>query len=378
MSDSSDFPDPFDPNEHVPPKEPFDPAEHFASLGDQPFEPLSEEHVDAPKPVEHALPVEETAPVAPSYTPYTPVTPGKPYQPSAARGIGTALLAGSLMVGSAIGVAFIAGKQLAPAPAATPTAATSSPDAEAKPSPDDSKALTSRVDAIKSDIDGLGKRLDEMQKHLASMPKSDAAPDLKPLEAKIEGLAKRVDSSPAIDPKGIEEKVEKATSGQANLLAKLNAVTAQHGDMAKALAAQTATVAALQSRVKSLWDSRPRPEPTSAAPATTTAPAVNATADADFAKAVDLFKKSQFAQAKDLFTKLEEAAPNDARVWYYAAMSTGFASNQWTGETERLVTKGMSLEKAGTPDLAKINATFADLDPGAKGWLDTYRSRISR
>ena len=31
-----------------------------------------------------------------------------------------------------------------------------------------------------------------------------------------------------------------------------------------------------------------------------------------------------------------------------------------------------------TPDLAKINATFTDLAASAKGWLDSYRSRIIR
>jgi TolA-binding protein len=370
MSESSDFPDSFDPNEHFSPKEPFDPADHLEGLSDQPFEPLADEHTPPPLDIaDHGMHAAKSEPVEPSYGTYVPSSSGKLTHPSPFPGIATALLAGSLLLGSAIGISFVAGRQLGPAP--TPETATPATTTDAtKPVAEETKTADTHVDAIKTDVDGLSKRLDELQTQIATMPKPAPAPDLAPLSAKVDAIAKRLDTVPAGDTKGIEEKIEKVSSGQTGLIAKLDAVTAKAGNLEKALAAETSTVAALQAKVKSLSESKPKPETAAAVPAVNT--------DADFAKAVDLFKKSQFAQAKELFTKLEQASPNDARVWYYAAMANGFATNQWTGETETLVNKAMSLEKAGTPDLAKINATFSDLDAGAKGWLDNYRNRIVR
>ena len=111
--------------------------------------------------------------------------------------------------------------------------------------------------------------------------------------------------------------------------------------------------------------------------AVTPIPAANT--DVEFDKAVDAFKKSQFGPAKDLFTKLTEGNPTDARVWYYAALSNGFATNAWTGgDTEKFVQKAITLEKAGTPDASKIDATFAELPADTKAWLDYYRKQIVR
>ena len=88
---------------------------------------------------------------------------------------------------------------------------------------------------------------------------------------------------------------------------------------------------------------------------------------------VGLFKAGKYKEASDAFQKLTESTPNDARVWYLAAFSRGSATNQWTGETTRLVEKAVELEKAGTPDGAKIDAAFTGLNPAFKPWLDTYR-----
>ena len=101
----------------------------------------------------------------------------------------------------------------------------------------------------------------------------------------------------------------------------------------------------------------------------------NAAADADYAKAVDLFKRGQYGPARDAFGKLQQATPNDARVWYYGAVINGVLTSNWEGETAQLVARGVEQEKAGRPDATKINAAFADLNPGIKGWLDAYRAR---
>jgi hypothetical protein len=91
---------------------------------------------------------------------------------------------------------------------------------------------------------------------------------------------------------------------------------------------------------------------------------------------VDFFQKKDYAEASEIFAGLSNAQPDDARVWYYAALSRGLATRDWKGETERLVTQGVDREKAGKPDKSRIDAAFADLtSETGKDWLAFYRRR---
>jgi TolA-binding protein len=237
-------------------------------------------------------------------------------------------------------------KEEAPPPPPSTASTPETKPAEA-PAPDPVAALTTRVD--------------DLSKQVASLPRAE--PDLKPIEAKIDALAKRLDSTAIPDTKAAEEKAAQAGATAAAVQAKIDALT-------KSVDAEKAELAAVKDQLKSLSESRPTP-----VPAATAAPASNAAADAEFAKAVELFKKNQFAPARDAFAKLQESMPNDARVWYYGALSTGFATSDWNGEPVKLVTKGKELEKAGKPAAAEINAAFADLPAATKAWLDAYRNR---
>ena len=94
---------------------------------------------------------------------------------------------------------------------------------------------------------------------------------------------------------------------------------------------------------------------------------------------IRLYDRMQFAPAREVFARLQETDPDDARVWYYAALANGYATNDWGGETERLVDRGVACERAGTPDAALIDATFAGLTPpDARAWLMSYRRRTVR
>jgi predicted Zn-dependent protease len=101
-------------------------------------------------------------------------------------------------------------------------------------------------------------------------------------------------------------------------------------------------------------------------------------ADAAMGQGVDLFKAGKYKEASDVFRKLTESNPDDARVWYYAALSRGSATKDWGGETTRLVEKGIEREKAGTPDSAKIDSVFTDLNAAFRPWLDAYRKMAKR
>ncbi len=89
---------------------------------------------------------------------------------------------------------------------------------------------------------------------------------------------------------------------------------------------------------------------------------------------VEYFQKKNYDEASDLFAGLTKTQPDDARVWYYAALSRGLATRDWRGETERLVTQGMNREKAGKPAKSQIDAAFANLtSETGKDWLAYYR-----
>jgi TolA-binding protein len=313
-----------------------------------------EEPLDIPEPLPKPLP---PLPPKPS-----PRTSGGPYKPSPLPAILTGVCLGAVLVGVGIGLStLVPKKEEAPAPPST--AAT--PGAEAKPgTPEPAPAASAKPDALAADVEGLGKRLDALQKQVADLPKPEPA-DLKPIEAKVDALAKRLDSAAAPDAKGLEDKLAQANAALADSQAKVDALT-------KAVDSQKGELSLLKDQVKALGEAKPA----GVAAGGGGTGVANANAEADFARAVDLYKKNQFGPAREAFVKLQEVTPNDARVWYYAALSNGYATGAWNdGETVRLVTKGIELEKSGNPDAAKINAAFADLPGGTKSWLDAYRAR---
>jgi uncharacterized protein YoxC len=392
MSDPSESHDPFDPTQF------FDQPDHNHNPSDpiDAFEPLVEDHVEPvlsdglveelPAEGFNAFTEPEEAPVplaAPTYdtsTAYSIELP--PYSPPVAKPIAMALVLGTLFVGSAAGISILNGTQ--PAPPAAPAAAT----APAAPAEDPSKATATKVDGIKTEVDGLTKKVEDVSKLVAALPKSELV-DLKPIETKIADLGKKLSAMPSSDTKGLEAKLDRVSDTQTDLIQKLNAINAQANGLAKALAAETGERHALETKLKAFTEAKPK---VAEAAASTTTPALarattpagsmpaasNAvTSDADYEKAVETFKKSLFGPAKEQFTKLTEANSTDARVWYYAALSNGFATNAWTGgDTEKFVQKAMTLEKSSSPDTAKIDAAFADLPASTKAWLDYYRKQI--
>jgi hypothetical protein len=91
---------------------------------------------------------------------------------------------------------------------------------------------------------------------------------------------------------------------------------------------------------------------------------------------IDLFRQKKYDQASEAFDSLTRTNPDDARVWYFAALSRGLATRDWKGQTEKLVTEGVEREKAGTPEKSQIDSAFADLTAETgKDWLAFYRRR---
>jgi hypothetical protein len=92
---------------------------------------------------------------------------------------------------------------------------------------------------------------------------------------------------------------------------------------------------------------------------------------------VSEFRRARYREAYDVFQKLEQSHPDDARVWYYAALSYGLSSNDWGNTTQSLIEQGVTREKSGQPQKSVIDSAFAGLTKETgKDWLDFYRQRV--
>jgi hypothetical protein len=91
---------------------------------------------------------------------------------------------------------------------------------------------------------------------------------------------------------------------------------------------------------------------------------------------VGLFNEKKYGEAYARFRKLLQAQPEDARVWYYAALSYGLSTGDWNRMTQSMVEEGVAREKAGKPAKAEIDSALSGLTrETGKDWLDFYRRR---
>lgn len=254
----------------------------------------------------------------------------------------------------------------APAPDATPQ-----PDAkpEAKPAeafaptttPNMAAELTGEINALKAALKSTSDQVAE----LSARP----APDAKAMEEKLAKVAAAAEPLADVPAKlaALDEKVAAMAKPEAADSAKVAAVEKRLGEVAGELDALKASIAAMASKPAAPAGDAPKP-----------AEDVNK-ADAAMSEAVDLFNQRKYAESLVRFTKLQGDHPEDARVWYFSALSNGLATRDWRGETERLVNLGVEKEKAGSPESSKIDAIFATLTAAnGKDWLAAYRARAAR
>jgi hypothetical protein len=204
----------------------------------------------------------------------------------------------------------------------------------------------------------LASRVDKLQERLDAAPAETLIADVKGMKAQVARLA------------DVPADSERITRRLAEVDGRLQAVGRGASDAAR----DHDKVAALEAQVKSLRDeiATLRDGPAKPVPARTTS------AD-DLAPAVKLLRGRQFPAASTAFHTLTASHPDDARVWYYAALANGYATGQWRGETEDLVNKGVGRERAGTPAAAEIDSAFTEiLPPGpSRDWLLYYRQRAA-
>ena len=223
---------------------------------------------------------------------------------------------------------------------------------DTKASQHELSGLESNMGKLQSELAALSRELARVEARLDAKPSAPAAaPDLSPLTTKIDDMA-TVGRKLAPLPAALQTLREHVES----LDQRLDALSADVAGFPKQV--ETALVP-----VKDQLAARPASEKVSSS-------------EGARRLGAELFREGKFLAAREVFLRLAEDEPDDARLWYFAALSSGLTSGDWRGETERMVLRGVDREKAGTPARAEIDAQFASVKPEqAKQWLDAWRQR---
>jgi hypothetical protein len=269
------------------------------------------------------------------------------------------------LVGGVVGArlqprAWPAAKVLAsPPPQAARTPSDLVPAAEAReagPSLESFNTLVERLGNTAASITGLEGRLARLESQKPARPAN-----LGELHTQLERLSAKTGELAELprDVRKTDEEVLRLSSALANL----------NGE-----------VAALRKRTEKLSAAPVHDVDHSVVVAAAEAPPPGAVDDLGLRlqAGINLFKQNRFKDALGVFNRLELTHPDDARVWYYAALCLGFSTGQWTGGTQQLVEKGIERERAGTPAGGVIDATFGELSPAqGRDWLGEYRRRAA-
>jgi TolA-binding protein len=226
---------------------------------------------------------------------------------------------------------------------------------DAKASKSALDALSSRIGGMQAELGTLGRELARLEDRLnAGTNAPPAPPDLAPLQTRIDGLveeSRRLSPLPATFA-SLRQRVDALDKG-------LNALRTE-------VAAVPKQIDASLNALKDAMVSRSAPAQVS---------------PADIARDVGavLFRDGKYAAAREVFLTLVQYYPNDARLWYYAALANGLTSTDWTGESERMVRRGLACEQEGKPKRSDIDAQFSTLTKEqGKDWLEEWRKRGSR
>jgi hypothetical protein len=244
------------------------------------------------------------------------------------------------------------------------TAPTNSPMSEvvraidAKASKSAVDALTSRIGEVQLELGTLGRELARLEGRLNARtnapPAPPAPPDLAPLRTRIDDLVKesqRLSPLPATF-ESLRQRVDALDKG-------LNALRTEVAGIPKQLDASL-------NALKDAMVSRSAPDQVS---------------PADIARDLGaaLFREGKYPAAREVFLTLVQNYPNDARLWYFAALANGLTSGDWTGESTGLVRRGLACEQRGRPKRSDIDAQFSTLTrEQGKDWLEEWRKRGSR
>ncbi len=269
-----------------------------------------------------------------------------------------------------------------------PALAEKAPETTARPVEDPGvqkglTALDDRFDKLSDQFKGLADQYKQLQSRVESMPRPAPAPDLAPLEQKVAQVSQQVEAlGKKVDPlpqqlgqheqrlKDLDERLD--ASGRSAPVARTRSATAPGRDQAVNRTDHPSPSPEDSARPDGRASSTPG-ERAGNAPASSER---NELADASLEAGIARFRQGQYQEAYDLFRRMLQARPNDARPWYFAALSYGLASGDWGPATQTMVNEGVKHEKAGQPPKPEIDAALGGLNKeNGKEWLDFYRRR---
>lgn len=282
------------------------------------------------------------------------------------------VLAGNIVFFLAGGLAGWAAARKGPVRTEPPAAAATNPPLsevvraiDAKASESAVAALSTRIGEMRADLGTLGRELarvegrlnarDEPAPAVHAPPAAASLPDLAPLQTRLDNLVKE------------SRKLAPMPAAFEALRRRLDAVDKTLNALQADVAAVPKQLDASLMALKGAMESRPpAPEPVSPA-------------DLGRDLGAALFRQGKYPAAREVFLTVGQNYPNDARLWYYAALASGLTSGDWTGESVVLVRRGIACEQKGSPKGPEIDAQFAALTKEqGKEWLDEWRKGAAR
>jgi TolA-binding protein len=234
-------------------------------------------------------------------------------------------------------------------------------------------------------LDDVSSKLDRLQSQVDHLPKPDPQPDLEPLNRKlsvVDDLSKKLsvvdDLSTKLDSlttriNSLSEKTDQYGGKFAALMTHLDGVHKQVAGLRREMSAV---------RGRLMVAAKDAEKPAGKVDTSVARASAEPSREAGQAKSpelglgVELFQRRQYKEATEFFNNLVKTKPDDARVWYYAALARGLATQDWKGETERLAIEGIEREKAGKLEKSLIDSAFDGLTPETgKEWLAYFRRR---
>jgi TolA-binding protein len=275
-----------------------------------------------------------------------------------------------------------------PKPPETPTTAAEDPEARKGLS-----ALEGRVKDLSDRCNDMAAAYNRIQNRAAETSRSAPPPDLGPIEqkvAQVDRLSQQVEAlGKTVAP--LSEQLEQYRRRLADLSEELDTLrmqgTVARGRMPAGRDRQLG-LAGGADRPAPAAGVADRPAPAAGRDAPARADAVDrpAAAPAETEKgelagptlqtAEEQFRAKRYGEAYASFRKLLQGEPDDARLWYYAALAYGLNNRDWGRTTQAMAEEGVAREKAGKPPRPEIDAAFSGLtNETGKDWLGFYRQR---
>ena len=215
--------------------------------------------------------------------------------------------------------------------------------------------LDDRIKSLSDQCSNLSDQYKQLQARLDAVPKPTPAPDLAPIAEKVAQVGQLSQQIEAIGKK-------------------LDPLSAQLVESEKKVTELDAKLDELRKEVSAAHSRAPADRSRDGSPVSSEKG--ESSIDTALEPGVSQFRGASYREAYDVFQKLAQSHPDDARVWYYAALSYGLSSNDWGQTTQSMVAQGVTRETSGQPQKSVIDSAFAGLTKETgKDWLDFYRRR---